>query len=194
MNSDQATIRREMKSARLALSPAERQHANRALTKNLLRLRAIRRCSTIGAYLPFRGEADFLQVLENQILRKKRVFLPVLKKNRLRFVQLYSDSELRKNRYGILEPVYTNADLINTRDLDIILAPLVAFDADCNRIGMGGGYYDRTLAFRKPRKNWRRPLLIGVAYDFQRVESVETQPWDIPLDAVITDKQCYGLF
>ena len=63
--------------------------------------------------------------------------------------------------------------------------PLVAFDADCTRIGMGAGYYDRTL------ENKKRCFLIGVAHQFQYVDYIEPQPWDVPLDAVITNKNIY---
>ena len=78
------------------------------------------------------------------------------------------------------------------RDLDIVFTPLVAFDTAGNRVGMGAGFYDRSFAFRKHRRNWRRPLLIGVAYDFQRVPHIPARTWDVPVDLVVTDKKTYA--
>jgi len=72
--------------------------------------------------------------------------------------------------------------------LDIALVPLVAFDDYGRRLGMGGGYYDRTFAYLRHREHWRRPKLIGVAFEFQRVAELPAQPWDVPLDGIITEK------
>jgi 5-formyltetrahydrofolate cyclo-ligase len=69
--------------------------------------------------------------------------------------------------------------------------PLVGFDANCNRLGMGGGFYDRTLAYLRLRRCWRRPLLIGIAHECQRVERLETNTWDVPLDLVVTEERIY---
>ena len=80
------------------------------------------------------------------------------------------------------------------RQLDVVIAPLVAFDESLNRLGMGGGYYDRTFAFRKRARVLRRPVLIGVAYSFQRVDRLQPENWDVPLDVVITEKESYGSY
>ena len=71
----------------------------------------------------------------------------------------------------------------------MVLAPLVAFDGDGNRLGQGGGYYDRAFAFRKAATHWRRPLLVGLAYDFQQAGKLSTKPTDVPLDAVVTERR-----
>jgi 5-formyltetrahydrofolate cyclo-ligase len=75
--------------------------------------------------------------------------------------------------------------------LDLMLVPLVGFDGACNRIGMGGGFYDRTLAYLRRRRHWRRPRLIGIAHECQRVDRIDPRPWDIPLDAVVTEQGVY---
>lgn len=91
---------------------------------------------------------------------------------------------LVNNRYGILEP--STKYIKPTAQLDIILMPLVGFDRLGNRLGMGGGYYDRALAFKR-RQAWRKkPLLIGLAFDGQEIQQLAAQPWDIPMDAVAT--------
>ena len=74
-------------------------------------------------------------------------------------------------------------------DLDLVLVPLVAFDDRGNRLGMGGGYYDQTFAFLSQRQHYRRPTLLGVAYEFQRLVALPVQAWDIPLDGVATEKR-----
>ena len=73
--------------------------------------------------------------------------------------------------------------------LDLVLMPLVAFDKAGNRLGMGKGYYDRSLKILNHRKAWRRPRLTGIAYEFQRVDKIDNEPWDIPLQFALTDKQ-----
>jgi 5-formyltetrahydrofolate cyclo-ligase len=194
MAQDIPAIRKRIKSARLALDEATRDHAAEKIGAALLRLRALQRAECIAVYLPVNGEVDCLKFLDSEKLRKKRIFLPVLAKTRLKFAPLQADSEWVTNRYGILEPVYEHSGLVDARNLDLVIAPLLAFDERCHRIGMGGGYYDRSFAFRKSRKLWRRPLLVGVAYNFQRIEQILPQPWDIALDMVITEQECYGSY
>ena len=81
--------------------------------------------------------------------------------------------------------------MIAARNLDLVIVPLLGFDQDCNRIGMGGGYYDRSFAFRRRFKHVKRPYLLGVAHEAQRVERIKAQPWDVSLDAVVTEKNLY---
>ena len=94
-------------------------------------------------------------------------------------------AQLLTNQYGIREPDPRRQQGRPTWAIDVLLIPLVAFDAFGNRLGMGGGYYDRLLGdlARRPR----RPKLVGVAYHFQQVESLPTEPWDQRLDCVISD-------
>jgi 5-formyltetrahydrofolate cyclo-ligase len=80
---------------------------------------------------------------------------------------------------------------MRARELDLILLPLVAFDESGQRLGMGGGFFDRSLAFLAWRQHWRKPHLIGLAYDFQKVAALPREPWDVPLDAVVTDQNVY---
>jgi 5-formyltetrahydrofolate cyclo-ligase len=75
--------------------------------------------------------------------------------------------------------------------LDLVLTPLVAFDAQGHRLGMGGGFYDRSFAYLLRHSRWLRPRLIGLAYDFQRQTRLPHQPWDVPLHAIATDHRLY---
>jgi len=98
---------------------------------------------------------------------------------------------LLPNRFGIPEPPLKHRHIRMPWGLELILLPLVAFDSDCNRLGMGGGFYDRTLAYLRHRCCWRRPRLIGVAHECQRVEGLPVNEWDVALDAVITERRVY---
>ena len=99
-----------------------------------------------------------------------------------------------RNRYGIPEPDRPIRQRIRAASLDLIVAPLVAFDIYGNRLGMGGGFYDRTLAFLKRRGSWRKPVVVGVAYEFQKVQRLTAQPWDVPMHAIATDRALYPTF
>ncbi len=129
------------------------------------------------------GKAIYLPVLGRSIGDRTRV--------KLRFVRWTTSETMHPNRFGIPEPTRRGRHIRPARHLDLILVPLVGFDSACNRIGMGGGYYDRTLAYLKARRFWRRPRLIGVAHECQRIETIETRPWDVPLDAVVTERRVY---
>jgi len=95
------------------------------------------------------------------------------------------------NRFNIPEPVVRHDRLIAPRDLDLVILPLLGFDHDCNRIGMGGGFYDRTFAFMHRLNHIAGPYLLGLAHEIQRVEVLVMQRWDIPLDAVATEQRIY---
>src|SRR5690606_7992459 len=98
---------------------------------------------------------------------------------------------LAPNRFGILEPNQA-AQSIDIQQLDLILLPLVGFDAQGRRLGMGGGYYDRSLAFKKVYKKLG-PKLIGLAHAIQQVDALTVDIWDVPLDAIVTDKKLFKI-
>ena len=97
------------------------------------------------------------------------------------------------NRFGIQEPACSPRHWVRAWQLDLILLPLVAFDESGNRLGMGGGFYDRSLAYRQSRTHSRRPRLIGLAHELQRVEQLATNSWDIPLDMIATEKRVFRI-
>jgi 5-formyltetrahydrofolate cyclo-ligase len=103
----------------------------------------------------------------------------------LRFRDTLPETELAKNNLGLWEPV--SGTLIDASRLDVVVTPLVAFDRQRNRIGMGGGYFDRTFAFLGDRQHWLRPKLIGVAFECQRVNNIAPNPWDVPVFRVYTE-------
>jgi 5-formyltetrahydrofolate cyclo-ligase len=105
----------------------------------------------------------------------------------MRFGRVGRTTRMAPNRYGIPEPL--DARPLRARQLDLLLMPLVGFDHRGYRLGMGGGYYDATLAFMQHRRLWRKPRLVGIAYECQRVEALPHDPWDMPLDAVLTERR-----
>jgi 5-formyltetrahydrofolate cyclo-ligase len=186
--------RRDLRAARRRLSPQEQRDHTIALTRTLGCAPAFLNARRVAAYWPADGELDPRPLLESAIGRGRRGFLPMLrpgKRRQLWFLRYRPGEPMRANRFGIPEPVRRQRRLALAWTLDLILVPLVGFDADCNRLGMGGGFYDRTLSFLHHRAHWHRPRLIGIAHECQRIERVQPQPWDIPLDAVATERQVY---
>ena len=147
------------------------------------------RARSVAVYLAADGEADPAPVATCAYARGQRIYAPVLLGETLRFARLTYDTPLRENRFGILEPV--TGDCIDPRHLDVVIAPLVAFDDSGTRIGMGGGFYDRCFRFLKERTHWLRPRLIGLAFEFQRLQTVSRSAWDIPLWAAVTERSTY---
>ena len=190
MSMNDPNIRSHYRKLRRALTEQQQlQHAE-SLSINLNSVFRFKHRLRIAAYLYTQGEIS----LDHWMIKNKRhrIYLPMLYETinpLLRFAPLTPHSRWKQNRFNITEPDTHWSDALHPRKLDIILLPLVAFDRSGNRLGMGGGYYDRSLAFRKNRQHWKRPLLIGVAHSLQQHEGLPSQPWDIPLDAVVTDKE-----
>lgn len=117
---------------------------------------------------------------------RKRVFVPVIeKKHSMSFAEYTTDHELVRNRYDLLQP--NGSPKLDARELDYVFAPVVVFDELGNRIGMGGGYYDRAFAFLRNRNLYRKPKLIGLAFDCQKAARIHANPWDIGLFQVVTE-------
>jgi 5-formyltetrahydrofolate cyclo-ligase len=192
MPSDTQAIRTAMKRRRRALDAKTVQQASLKISAKLWKLPAMRRAKRIAIYMSVAGEIDCQPIIKTAELRKLRIFAPILTRKKLIFAPLKSTTPMVANRYQVLEPVYSRMTCVTPRDLDVVIVPLVAFDKKGNRLGMGGGFYDRSFAFTRLRRKYHRPLLIGVAYDFQRVADLQPQPWDVPLDVVITEKESYG--
>lgn len=144
----------------------------------------------MAVYLPADGEVDTTGIIQRAWTLGKQVYLPVLVPylhNRLWFIRYTSDTRLVKNRFGIPEPEAVHRKRVPAQALDLVLTPLVAFDAQGNRLGMGGGFYDRSFEFLLRRRIWHKPRLVGLAYDFQQLPGLPAQSWDVPLTAVATD-------
>jgi|SRR5471030_898350 len=178
-------LRNEVRQRRKNLSPEQQQQfAHQAAERIALHPR-IQAATTISVFLSFDGELDTAPLIEQLWARGKQLCLPVLhpfSAGHLLFLRYTPDTPLIRNRLKILEPVLDVRQLIPLSQLDIILTPLVAFDEQGQRLGMGGGFYDRTL------EKWRHrgPYPIGLAHDCQQVEGLPVEEWDVPLPEIIT--------
>lgn len=184
-------LRRRMRLQRRALTSQQQRDASWALERIIGRHPLFQRSRHIAFYLPNDGEMDLSPLIERARAMGKRCYLPVLSPlyhNRLWFAPYNAGCELLLNRFGIPEPAANWSMMRPAWSLDLILTPLVAFDAAGNRLGMGGGYYDRTLAYLARRNHWRKPNLLGTAYAFQQVDALPHESWDVPLHGIATEE------
>lgn len=181
-----ARLRRELRRLRRELPlPTRRRHA-RAFAHHALGLRELRRARRIALYWPVRAEADSRPLIRRLQRLGRAVYLPVIRGARMRFARHRGASVLRRGRFGIPQP-RGRARSLPALCLDAILAPLLGFDDAGTRLGSGGGWYDRSLAFRLRRRRWRRPHFLGLAYSAQRCPPLAREPWDVPLDALLCE-------
>ena len=187
-------LRRKIRQRRRLLSDQQQQqHAAEACAQTL-KMPVFLRARRIAFYIPADGELDPLPLLAKAQQLNKECYLPVLrplKQQRLWFARWQPGEPLGANRYGIAEPVHCYNRLIPAWALDLVLTPLVAFDEQGNRLGMGGGYYDRSFAFLRRRQYWYKPVLAGYAYEFQRTSGLHNEQWDIPLELIITEQKVH---
>lgn len=191
MDTPLQTLRKQLKQQRAALSKTRQQQMSSLAILRLQRSALFRSSKNIAIYLPVRGEIDPSQLPEFG-RAGQQFYLPALslyKQHGLVFVRWNKRTRFRLNQYQIYEPVIKDSWLKSARKLDLVVMPLLAFDLAGNRLGMGGGYYDRSFAFKMRDGQKRKPTLLGIAYQFQQVTSLPAKPWDVPLDAIVTDTQ-----
>ena len=181
---NKSSLRTELRRRRRSLSNKEQSLAAELLADVFFQAGLHRQHKRIGCYWPVDGEIDPRPLIERLIKAQKHCFLPIIHptEDRLVFGEYFPEAKMKENRFGIKEPI--DASPSSAQTLDLILIPLVGFDQRGNRLGMGGGFYDRTLAFKL--KTPQRPNLIGLAHECQRVEHLETDPWDIPMTGILT--------
>lgn len=180
------TLRRQGRAARIALGEDERRAASERIAATVVSSHFFRRSRRIACYLPMPEEVDTWPIIARAWRMKKRVFAPICGPERLlSFREVRPDTTLITTDFGLMEPV--GGDVVTARQLDLVVTPLVAFDEQRSRIGMGGGYYDRTFSFLRARKSLLRPKLVGVAFACQRVKKIPLNPWDIGLYRVVTE-------
>ena len=187
-------IRTEFRKKRQALSAQQQANAAHQLLTTCLTSTTLAQVQTIACYIANDGEIDPKAIINYCWQQGKCVLLPVLhpfSKGHLLFIEYHPHSPTRKNIYGIDEPIVTSTNLYPLNNIELILTPLVAFDAKGNRLGMGGGYYDRTLA--PIRRDLLQTQLIGLAHDCQQTDSLLSDSWDIPLDGIATPEQFFNI-
>jgi 5-formyltetrahydrofolate cyclo-ligase len=189
------SIRKNIRAKRNALSDTFRRSNDRLLFNKLTTHSKISSAKNIALYLSNDGELDLQLFVHWCWQNKKNVYLPVVhpfSKGQLLFLNYQPDTLMKISNLGIREPKLDVRIIKLASEMDIILTPLVAFDTAGNRLGMGGGFYDRTFAAcLQPSGNnsTNPPYPVGIAHDCQQVEQLPIEHWDIPLPEIITPSQ-----
>lgn len=175
MGLDKKQLRKQLIQMRLAFDDYQKQ--SHFIIEKLKKDPRFIKSKKIGIYLSYKHEVDTWKLIE-EFKTQKEFYVPIVRGKEMYFT-LYQDKMI-KNKYGIDEPI--DKQEINKEFLDLMIVPLVGYDANCYRLGYGGGYYDRYL------KDFNAPT-IGLAYSFQYIEHYQSEDFDIPLDDIITDKK-----
>jgi len=187
MSGSKSDLRKSLIRDRKALGAAARKLASRRVAAHVDALRQFKAGARVAAYLSFGSEVESAPVMQFAKRRGIRLYVPLvvdLRHRRMRFVPI--DAGVRPGTQRTLG-YPRGAPHLPARWFNLILIPVVGIDARGHRLGMGAGFYDRVLAFRRQRTRWTGPRLVGLAFDCQRVASVHPQPWDARLDAVISE-------
>jgi len=177
-------LRQQIRKTRANLTALQQQQAEDSITQQALALIEAQNAQHIALYVSFDGEISTEKLIKTLWAQDKHVYLPVLhpfNPNHLLFLRYLPDTPMLKNKFGILEPKLNVQNVLPLDELDILFTPLVAFDKQGNRLGMGGGFYDRTL------QNWQNSSFIpvGLAHQCQQVELLPTEAWDVPLHRIL---------
>ncbi|AJI94010.1 5-formyltetrahydrofolate cyclo-ligase [Yersinia ruckeri] len=178
-------IRSEIRQRRRLLSPEQQHNSALLASQQVQQHKKIQQARSIALFLSFDGELNTQPIIQQLWQQNKHVYLPVLhpfSPGNLLFLRYDAETPLRQNRLKIREPQWDVTQVLPLSQLDIMITPLVAFDRHGQRLGMGGGFYDRTL------QNWQQcgPYPIGLAHDCQLVDDLPVEHWDIPLPEIIT--------
>ncbi len=189
--SERISIRKSIRAKRNQLSSHFQIDAAQQLVEQLKCWPSFNQAEHIALYLANDGELDLTPLINHCWQLNKQVYLPVMhpfNSNYLIFVRYHAETKMRENQFGILEPLAQPKDICPIQALDLLFTPLVAFDSLGNRLGMGGGFYDRTLAPLFKNEN-TGPKIIGLAHDCQQVEKIPVESWDVPIPIIITPTQ-----
>ncbi len=188
-----ATLRSELRERRRAIPAQARIAAAERLAGQLLALPILPPAGDVAGYWAMDGEIA-LHAFQLRLPRGLRWCLPVLTDDGLRFAPWRPGEPLEPNRFGIPEPAVPADALVEPARMALVLVPLVGFDAQGRRLGMGGGWYDRAFAYRNEASGGqarRPPWLVGTAFAAQQVEALDAEPWDVGLDAVCTERDTF---
>lgn len=188
---NKSELRTHFRTLRRELSPQQQHKAAQYLWKNIRALPEFFSATKIALYFANDGEISPHVVAHFAREKKMGTFFPAVNRQKMTFRRYRGNDRLQSNRYNIPEPL-PQFPALNANKLDVVLLPLVSFDEHGNRLGMGGGFYDRTFAFKR-RWPGRPPLLIGVAHELQKHARLTHDSWDIPLDIIVTEKTVYRI-
>ena len=195
MSVDLKILRKQLRHQRRTMSPFAQKHAQQQVLNQLLCLKAFQHSKKIGVYLHAFGEIQTRHIIEYCFKQHKEVYLPMIcnMNQQLHWVKI-TQQQYRNNRFshhplGMKEPMANRGLHVST--LDFLIMPLLACDIYGTRIGMGGGFYDRSLAYQARRQSWRKPTLLGLAHECQKVACLAQASWDVPLQGTVSDRQWY---
>ena len=185
----QDELRQRNRKLRAGISQDDLAIAAGRLFEKIIELPEYLQAQRIAAYFAVNGEIGLDPVIDYALAQGKQIYLPNLDQQSLRFSPYFREQKMRINKFKLPEPDVSESEMLQPTELDLVLAPLVVFDVDRNRIGMGGGFYDRSFAFRK--QGIDKPVLVGVAHEMQKVDRIIPEKWDVRLDRVVTDQAAY---
>jgi len=188
-DSQTAELRKKHRHGRSCLTTEQLAGNAAALVKRAGRVEEFSASKHVASYIAIRGEIDTLSLMQHY--PDKAYYLPVLRGQNMVFAPWKPGATLRKKQFGLLEPDGGTDNCIDPHDLDAVLVPLVVFDSQCNRIGQGGGFYDRAFEFLQQRTGVSKPALVGVAHEIQKEPLLHPQVWDVPLDCIVTESSVY---
>lgn len=188
-----SSIRNAIRTQRKNLSSDQVQSISQKISEKIIQLPEFLQSQHIAYYISNENEIDPAEIIHHAKKLNKSFYLPIIsEKNKLNFYLTNTNTQFIKNKFNIDEPIIKNQEPVLPEDLNLILVPLVAFDQHCNRLGRGMGFYDSYLQFTKNVPQNKRPTLIGLAYEFQKVEKLNPESWDVPMDFVVTEKNIYS--
>lgn len=183
-------LRQQARQARRALTESAQHLSAQQLVEQVASVPHLANANGVALYLANDGELDPRPLIHWYWARGCQVYLPVLhpfSAGHLLFLRYQADSLLHHNAFGIIEPKLDVRTLALKHELDIIFTPLVAFDSQGHRLGMGGGFYDRTLsAYLSASDGHPSPQVVGLAHDCQQLDALPVAHWDIPLSELVT--------
>ena len=187
-------LRKKLKAARSAIPLDQQLRASDQACEHLYKMIRFSHLKNIAAYMPSKGEIDPMPLLALAHAMGKQCYLPVLHpfiEGRLWFAPWTPHCSMHINRFGIAEPAFNPSSRCKPQYLDVVIVPLLGFDKNCHRLGMGGGFYDRSFAFTQQRRVWKNTKLIGFSHDVQQCRSLKRNTWDIVMNAVVTPTKIY---
>ena len=186
MNHDRNSLRRELRQRRREIPADRRIAAAESLATQLLALPFMPASGFVAGYWAMDGEIA-LHVFQLRLPASLVYCLPVLAGDQLRFAPWRPGDALATNRYGIPEPDVATTSTLDAQAMSLVVLPLVGFDANGHRLGMGGGWYDRSFAFRNERP--APPWLVGAGFAMQQLDAIAAETWDVAVDAVCTERE-----
>ncbi len=181
------TLRNQLLQQRKSQNKKQQKQQSEMIARHLRESKYYKAAKHIGLYLAVNSEAD-PSALRNST--QKQFYLPVLANDEnqgLLFAPIQNNSEYKLNKFSIPEPVCPAQEHRKGEQLDLVVMPLVGFDRHGNRLGMGGGFYDRCFAFKNKQPFRSSPVLVGFAYALQETNDIEPEDWDVKLDLIVTE-------